>query len=180
MIAEKAREQFHLDEVLFLPSGLPCIKDQKEVLPGHIRNEMIKLAIEDNPFFDISTIESEKERITYTYETLLALRDKNPSTDYYFIIGADNLWSIEKWKNPAMIFANCHILAAVRDGKSTADLEKQAAYLCKKYNADIFPLQTNHIDISSSMIRELLREGKSIRYLVPEAVYDYIIIHKLY
>lgn len=180
MIAEKAREQFHLDEVLFLPSGIPYMKDQKEVLPGHIRSEMVKLAIEDNPFFDISTMESEKESVSYTYETLMTLHDKNPNTDYYFIMGADNLWSVEKWKNPGQIFANCHILVAARNDKSTADLEKQAAYLKETYGAVISLLQTNHIEISSSMIRNLIREGKSIRYLVPEPVYDYIIIHRLY
>ncbi|MCM1038927.1 MAG: nicotinate-nucleotide adenylyltransferase [Ruminococcus sp.] len=180
MIAEKAREQFHLDEVLFLPNGIPYMKVQKDVLPGNIRNEMIRLAIEDNPFFTLSTIESEKEEIAYTYETLLKLRDKNPNTDYYFIMGADNLWAVESWKEPAQIFANCHVLAAVRGDKNVSDLETQASFLQEKYHADISVLQTDHVDISSSMIRGLLKEGRSIRYLVPEAVYDYIIIHKLY
>ena len=180
IIAEKAREQFHLDEILFLPSGIPYMKEQNEVLPGHIRSEMTKLAIEDNPFFDISTMEAEKESISYTFETLMTLREKNPNTDYYFIVGADNLWTIENWKNPEQIFANCHILAAVRGDISTDDLEKQSAYLKEKYGADISLLQTSHIEISSSMICDLIKEGKSIRYLVPESVYDYIIIHKLY
>ena len=180
IIAEKAREQFHLDEILFLPSGIPYMKEQNEVLPGHIRSEMTKLAIEDNPFFDISTMEAEKESISYTFETLMTLREKNPNTDYYFIVGADNLRTIENWKNPEQIFANCHILAAVRGDISTDDLEKLAAYLKEKYGADISLLQTSHIEISSSMIRDLIKEGKSIRYLVPESVYDYIIIHKLY
>ena len=180
IIAEKAREQFHLDEVLFIPSGTPYMKNVDEVLPGSIRTEMTKLAIEENPLFSISTIEIEKEGCTYTYETLEALHDKNPNTEYYFILGADSLFAMEHWKNPEKIFADCHILAALRNDKNTEEMEAQTAYLKGKYNADISLIKTGHIEISSSMIRELVKDGHSIRYLVPDAVYDYIIKNKLY
>lgn len=180
IIAEKAREQFGLDEVLFLPSGVPYMKDSKEVLPGKIRMEMTGLAIQGNPFFTISGMEVGREGRTYTYETLEALQEQNPDTEYYFILGADSLWMIENWKNPERIFAACHILAAGRDEKAVEDMEKQALYLKEKFGADIFLLQTGKIEISSSMIRGLCREGKSIRYLVPEAVYNYIMENGLY
>ncbi|MCM1200542.1 MAG: nicotinate-nucleotide adenylyltransferase [Bacteroides fragilis] len=180
ILAEKAREQFLLDEVLFLPSGIPYMKDSKEVLPGKIRMEMTALAIQENPFFAISGIEVEREGRTYTYETMETLREQNPGTEYYFILGADSLWMMENWKNPERIFAACHILAAVRDGRAPEDMEKQAAYLNKKFDAGISLLGTENIGISSSMIRRLRREGKSIRYLVPEAVYDYIMKNGLY
>lgn len=180
IIAEKAREQFGLDEVLFLPSGVPYMKNCDEVLPGKIRVEMTGLAIQGNPFFTISAMEIEREGRTYTYETLESLREQNPDTEYYFILGADSLWKIETWKNPGRIFAASHILAAVRDDKSSEDMEKQSAYLKEKFGADIFLLQTGQIEISSSMIRSLCREGKSIRYLVPDAVYDYIRKNRLY
>lgn len=180
MIAEKAREQFQLDEVLFIPSGVPYLKNLDEVLPGKVRLEMTRLAIEENPFFTISSIETEKESNTYTYETLEILHDKNPNTQYYFVLGADSLYAIENWKHPERIFADCQILAAVRDDKETTDLEAQASRLKEKYNAEIYLLQTGRIDLSSSMIRRLVKEGKSIRYLVPDPVYDYIIKNKLY
>lgn len=180
MIAEKARDQFHLDEVLFLPCGMPYMKNYKEILSGDIRTEMTKLAIQDNPFFDISTIEVEKEGASFTYETLESLHDKNPNTEYYFILGADSLWAIENWKEPEKIFANCHILAAIRNDKTAEDMEMQIASLKERFEASIFLLKTSHIDISSSMIRNWVKEGSSIRYLVPEAVYDYIIKNKLY
>lgn len=180
IIAEKAREQFHLDEVLFIPSGTPYMKNVDEVLPGPIRTEMTSLAIEENPLFSISTIEIEKEGSTYTYETLETLHDKNPNTEYYFILGADSLFAMEHWKNPEKIFADCHILAAVRNDKNAEEMETQAAYLKEKFNADISMIKTGHIEISSSMIRELVKDGHSIRYLVPDAVYDYIIKNKLY
>lgn len=180
IIAEKAREQFALDEVLFLPSGMPYMKDSKEVLPGKIRMEMTGLAIQGNPFFKVSGMEVEREGSTYTYETLEALREQEHDTEYYFILGADSLWTIENWRNPERIFAACHILAAVRDEKSSEDMEKQAAYLKKKFGASIFLLQAGKIEISSSKIRGLRQEGKSIRYLVPEAVYNYIMENGLY
>ncbi len=180
IIAEKAREQFHLDEVLFMPSGTPYMKNVDEVLPGPIRSEMTRLAIEENPLFSVSTIEVEKEGSTYTYETLETLHDKNPNTEYYFILGADSLFAMENWKNPEKIFADCHILAALRNDKNTEEMEAQAAYLKEKFNADISLIKTGNIEISSSMIRDLVKEGHSIRYLVPDTVYDYIIKNKLY
>lgn len=180
IIAEKAREQSGLNKILFVPSGLPYMKDCRQVLPGKIRTRMTELAIQNNPFFAVSTIEVDREGRTYTYETLETLRGQNPDTEYYFILGADSLWSIETWKYPERIFAACHILAAVRDEKSLEDMEKQSLYLKKTYHADIELLRTGHMEISSSAIRNLCKEEKSIRYLVPEAVYDYIIQNKLY
>ena len=180
IIAEKAREQFHLDEVLFMPSGTPYMKNVDEVLPGQVRTEMTKLAIEENSFFSVSTIEIEKEGSTYTYETLETLHDKNPNTEYYFILGADSLFAIEHWKNPEKIFAGCHVLAAVRNDKNVEEMETQATYLKEKFNADVSLIKTGYIEISSSMIREFIKDGQSIRYLVPDAVYDYIIKNKLY
>lgn len=180
IIAEKAREQFHLDEVLFMPSGTPYMKDIQKVLSGDIRAEMTKLAVEENPFFSVSTMEIEKEGSTYTYETLEALHDKNPNTEYFFILGADSLWSIENWKNPERIFANCHILAALRNGRADEEMEAQAAHLRTTYNAAVSMIKTSHIEISSSMIRDLIKDGHSVRYLIPDAVYDYIIKNKLY
>lgn len=180
IIAEKAREQFHLEEVLFMPNGVPYMKSNKKVLPAEIRTEMTKLAIADNPFFSISTIETEKEGSTYTYETLLELHKQNPNTEYFFILGADSLWTIKDWKNPEKIFHNCHILAALRNDKSVKEMEEQISYLKNTFGADISLLQTGNVDISSSMIRGLVQNGHSIRYLVPESVCDYIIKNKLY
>lgn len=180
IIAEKAREQFALDEVLFIPCGVPYMKDVREVISSDIRVEMVSLAIKGNPFFNISTIEIEKAGSTYTYETLETLKGENPDTDYYFILGADSLWAIADWKEPERIFCNCHILAAVRGDKSREDMQAQTDSLKNKYGADISLLQTNYIGFSSSEIRALVKTGKSIRYMVTEPVYDYIVKNGLY
>lgn len=180
IIAERAREQFDLEEVLFMPCGMPYMKDTSELLPSDIRAEMVSLAIKDNPFFKLSTIEIEKKGSTYTYETLEQLRDENPDTEYYFILGADSLWTISNWKEPERIFANCHILAAVRDDKSAQDMEHQIKFLKYKFSAYISLLKTGQIEVSSTVIRNWVKDGASIRYLVPNTVYDYIIKNKLY
>lgn len=181
-IAESAREQYALDEVLFIPSGTPYMKRDRKVLPASIRMEMTELAITGYPFFAVSSIEIEKEGNTYTYETLEDLHKKNPDTEYFFIMGADSLWTIEKWKEPDKIFAGCHILAAIRDDKSPEDMKAQAAYLKDKFDADIFLLQTAHMEVSSTMIRRQCANGNinAIRDYVPEAVFDYIVKNQLY
>ncbi len=180
IIAERAREQFDLEEVLFMPCGMPYMKDTSELLPSDIRAEMVFLAIKDNPFFTLSTIEIEKKGSTYTYETLEQLRGENPDTEYYFILGADSLWTISDWKEPERIFANCHILAAVRDDKSAQDMKMRINFLKNKFDARISLLKTGLIEVSSSTVRNLVKEGSSSRYLVPNTVYDYIIKNELY
>lgn len=180
IIAERAREQFDLEEVLFMPCGMPYMKDTSELLPSDIRAEMVSLAIKDNPFFTLSTIEIEKKGSTYTYETLEQLRGENQNTEYYFILGADSLWTISDWKKPERIFANCHILAAVRDDKSAQDMEKQIDFLKNKFGAEISLLKTGLIEISSSIIRDSVKKETSIRYLVSKSVYEYIVENKLY
>ena len=180
IIAERAREQFDLEEVLFMPCGMPYMKDTSELLPSDIRAEMVSLAIKDNPFFTLSTIEIEKKGSTYTYETLEQLRGSNPDTEYYFILGADSLWTISDWKEPEKIFANCHILAAVRDDKSAQDMKKRINFLKNKFDARISLLKTGLIEISSSSIRDSVKKETSIRYLVPKNVYEYIVEYKLY
>lgn len=179
-LAKKALEQFALNEIMFLPSGVPYMKNLEEVLPARIRCEMTRLAIEDIPSFTLSLLEIHKNKNTYTCETLRDLRDADAAARYYFILGADSLWAIEQWKHPQEIFDNCHILAAVRDDKSQSDMKKQIAHLQNKFGAKISILETVPMDISSSMIRDRIRDHLSIKGLVPEAVETYIYNHKLY
>ncbi len=180
IIAERAREQFDLEEVLFMPCGMPYMKDTSELLSSDIRAKMVSLAIKDNPFFTLSTMEIEKKGSTYTYETLEQLKSENPDTKYYFILGADSLWAISDWKEPERIFANCHILAAVRDDKSAKDMEKRIKFLKNKFGAQISLLKTGQIEVSSSDIRDSVKKELSIRYIVPKNVYEYIVENKLY
>ena len=102
------------------------------------------------------------------------LKQENQDTEYYFILGADNLFQITKWEKPERIFANCRLLAAVRDDKTVADMVEQIEYLEQTYHAVIFLLKIDCMDISSSKIRRKVAEGISIEADVPASVKDYI------
>lgn len=174
MLAKEAYKQFDLDEVLFMPCGVPYMKAGQKVESSQTRAEMTALAIEGIPEFTLSTIEIEQQGNTYTYATLEHLKKINPDTEYFFIVGADSLFHMASWAHPERIFANCCILAAVRDHKTTSDMEKQIRLLEKKYDADIRLIQITCMDISSSDIRQKVSQEQSIGQEVPESVRAYI------
>ncbi len=180
ILAERALEEYELDEILFIPTGKPYFKSEEEVLDKKVRISMTGNAIEDNPDFALSTIETDREGNTYTYETLQLLKRDNPNNKYYLILGADTLFQIEQWKKPDVIMSLAGILAAVRDDKNMADLEVKADELKAKFNADINILRMPHIGISSTDIRERIRLGKSVKYMLPEKTLDYIMRNDLY
>lgn len=180
IIAEIALEEAELDEILFIPSGCSYLKDAADILPAKERIHMTGLAIEDNPKFALSTIETDREGNSYTCDTLLELRERYPDQENYLIVGADNLFTMEEWKDPEVIFQNAKILAAVRGGKKRDDMEEKIRELKEKYGADITLLPIKHVDISSSMIREKVARGCSIRYMLPEGVRQYIIKNHFY
>lgn len=180
LLAEQAREFTGLDEVMFMPSGNSYMKDSSEIASGEHRLAMTELAIEDNPFFSLSTLEMERGGATYTCDTLRILHQKHPRTQFYFILGADNLFSIENWKDPEIILGSCHLIVTARGDSKEADIEKQASHLEQKYHTQVILLPERKIDISSSEIRERLSKGKSVRYMVPDKVLTYIKEHQLY
>ena len=103
-----------------------------------------------------------------------------PEHEFYFIVGADSLFAIEKWKFPERLLKTCVILVAYRDGKSCDEMNAQIQYLNQKYQADIRLLTMPEIDISSTEIREDLKDHVSIQKMVPQSVYEYIIKHELF
>ncbi len=116
-IAARAREQFALEKVLFMPSGVPYMKDQREVLPIQARCEMTALAVSYTPGFVLSEMEVEdavQGKNTYTCDTLIKLRNTDPEAAYFFLVGADSLYAMEDWKSPDLIFQSCTVLAAAR------------------------------------------------------------------
>lgn len=180
LLAETARDFLHLDEICFIPNGCSYMKNSQEVLDKYLRYEMTRLAILDNPAFTISDIEITRAGNSYTYETLLALREKEPEAEFYFIVGADTLFKMESWKNPDIIFQNCMILAAVRDNMTQKAIEEQMYVLAEKYDAGIRLLPMKEYSISSTDIRNRIRNNQSIRYLVPDSVITFIDKNHLY
>lgn len=178
LIAENAYEAFELDEILFIPSGIPYMK--KGVSDVIDRVNMTQIAIEDNSHFSLSTIEADKASNSYTYETLKELRRQNPENTYYYIVGADSLVNMCYWKEPSSIFEDAVILVANRIGNESTELLKKIEEYKVNFNADIKILPIKQVDISSTDIRGKVRKGKSIRYLVPDNVIEYINEHKMF
>lgn len=181
LLGEFAYEDFGLDEIWFLPNGNPPHKETEDTRKavGH-RIEMIRRAIAGVPHFRLNLYESEPSRHSYTYQTMSAFNRLYPDYEFYFILGADSLFSIEEWKYFREIFPTCTILAAMRDDKDAGDMHRQMDYLKKKYGANIALLQAPLVEISSTTIRERVRRGLSVRYMVPEAVECYMKENDLY
>ena len=180
ILAEQAREYCNLDEILFMPSGNSYMKGQGEIPDGDTRISMTALAIEENPHFALSTMEVERKGPTYTCETLAELKKLHPEIEYYFIVGADNLFSIETWWKPEEILAGCTLIVAARGDKEESAIINKAAELKEKYKARILILPERRFDVSSTEIREKIKRGESVRYLLPDKVIAYIEKNRLY
>ncbi|MDE6364163.1 MAG: nicotinate-nucleotide adenylyltransferase [Lachnospiraceae bacterium] len=176
-LALSAQEQILLDKVLFMPSGTSYMKNN--VLETQKRVDMVALAIEAYPRFELSLIETQKMGNTYTFETLHDLTKTNPDTQYFFIIGADSLFQIEQWKCPEQIFQSATLVCAVRDDYTLDTIHKKGDAL-SKLGADIVYLNTPKWDISSTEIRARVRQGMPIHDLVPPKVVYYIEQEHLY
>lgn len=180
MLAEWAMEAAGLDRILFIPAGYPYMKNKSHILEGHERLKMVELAIEGNPRFEASGMEIEREGNTYTCDTMELLKSMYPDAQLYFIMGADCLYSIERWKAPERIFNACHVIAAARNGSPIDEMELKRSELKDRFGANIQLLQFPAMEISSTDIRERAKRGASLRYLVPENVREYIIREALY
>ncbi len=175
MLAENAYDSLKLDEVLFVVSGKSYLKSN--VSKAKDRLSMTSLAISDNPHFALSTVETDRgeDVDSYSYETILTLKSHNPDTDYYFMVGADSFTYMDQWKKPDVIFENTTVTVAFREGASIEELKNKAKEYKEKYeNVNIEFLPFMNIGISSTDIRNRVREGRTIRYLTPEAVSLYI------
>lgn len=179
LLAEAAREELGLEKVLFMPSGNSYMKDSASIASKQHRIEMTALAIADNPYFELSLMETEREGATYTCDTLQELKAAFPADEFYFILGADSFMSVERWKNPEIIMQNCILTVSVRGGNLKA-VEEKAVYLRNTFDAKIFLLPERNIDISSTEIRNRLREGRFVKYMLPENVRLYIEENGLY
>lgn len=181
MLAENAYESLKLDEILFVVSGRSYLKSN--VSKAKDRLSMTSLAISDNPHFALSTIEVDRgeDVDSYSYETILTLKEHNPNTDYYFMVGADSFSFMDKWKKPDVIFANTTVAVAFREGSSIEELENKAKEYKEKFSgAKIVLLPVLNIGISSTDIRNRVKEGRTIKYMTPDDVSSYIEKNGLY
>ena len=180
ILGENAYLQFGLDKVVFMPSGNPPHKKDRDGGTDLQRMDMVKLAIASNTHFEISDIEMNEDGYTYTYRTLERLVKEHPDTEYYFIIGAYSLFYFDSWKNPQRIADACTLVVATRNHTSDEKLDEKIEFVRKLFNAKIEKLDTENIDCSSSQIRSWIKEGHTVKYYVPDTVINYIHTYHVY
>ena len=177
-IAYESKDQLNLDKVIFVPAGSPPHKDNRGILRASLRYAMVEKAIASYEGFEISDYEIKKTGYSYTYETLEHF--KKDDYELFFITGADCLMNIEKWKYPERILNICKFVVFTRGGYDDIELQKQKEKIEKKYNTNIEFLDIIDLEISSSMIRERIKENKRVDFFLAKDVLDFIIENGLY
>jgi nicotinate-nucleotide adenylyltransferase len=179
LAAEEARLQFHLDQVLFMPTGDPPHKGPR-MAPAEFRYQMVVAATAAHPGFSVSRFEIDSQGVSYTVDTLEHLASVTPpGTSLYFITGADAVLDILTWKDPARVLELATFIAATRPGYDLAKLSGLLKELGERYaglapEARVLTMEIPALAISSSLIRERLAAGRGARYLVPDPVLDLI------
>jgi nicotinate-nucleotide adenylyltransferase len=173
ILAEQLKEELKLQKVIFTPSANPPHKENHPVSPAKDRLQMVKLAIRDNPDFLISDLELERKGKSYTIDTLTRLLKLYKDSELFFLLGSDAIDELPTWKEPDKIFQKVKVVIALRPGFDR--INQKNRFVQKSL---VVPI--NGLNISSSQIRERIREGKSIRYLVPAGVEEFIQSKNLY
>ncbi len=173
--ADEARYHFGLDEVVFVPAGQPWQKAGMKVSPAEDRYLMCALATASVPGFSVSRVEVERPGPTYTVDTLRKLSAERPEEELYFITGADAILSILTWKDPEEVLGLARFVAVTRPGY---DLSRLSEVLRRDGRVSV--LEVPALAISSSEIRQRVREGRPYRFLVPREVAAYIENRGLY
>ena len=168
--ASEAADAFDLDEVLFVPTGLPGHK--KAVTAAEHRYLTTVIATAANPRFRVSRIDIDREGVTYTIDTLKDVAKLHPNADLFFISGADAIAQILAWKEIDQVWDLAEFVAVTRPGHSLQ--------LPDAPNAKISVLEVPALSISSTSVRDRIRQGKPVWYLVPDGVVQYIAKHELY
>lgn len=168
MAAEAARDTYELQEIWFMPSHIPPHKNKAGV-SGADRLAMVQETVEKHKSFRTLDWEVSRGGVSYTIDTIRGLQEKYPHIDFYFIIGADMVQYLPKWQGIEELVQRLTFIGVGRPG-TPLDLDALPPHIAEKVILADMPL----VDISSTMLRERAAEGKSIRYMVPEAVFDYV------
>ena len=183
IVARLIAERLDLDRVILLPSKRPPHKQTQDLLDAAHRAEMVKLAIHDEPPFEFSDFDMTREGPSYTIDTVAHFRDVlGPDVELHWIIGADSLAELSAWHRAGELIHACRIITAARRGSDEIEWQRVGTLLTDEQITHLKAgiLQTPVIDISSTDIRDRVRCGRSIRYLVPDPVREYIEQHGLY
>lgn len=176
LIAELAREEFNLDRIIFMTGGNPPHKDGV-ISPQH-RFNMTHIAIEGNERFIDDDFEINRSEKSYTVNTLEYLKEKYPDDELFFIVGEDSLEDLPTWYEPERILEMCSLLVFPRKSRET--LMGTLNKMTDKFGKRILPISAPVIGLSSTDIRNRIRDGKTVKYMIPDRVIEYIKQHNLY
>ncbi len=180
MVAEEAKSQLKLTEVLFIPAGRPWLKEDSPVSPVEHRVQMVRLAIAASPHFKLSTIEIDRGGPSYTVDTIAELQTQLGFGDeLFFIIGQDSVSQLPYWREPSRLIQLCRLVAVPRPGYALPNLSILDT-LVPGLSKRLIVLDRPEVDISATEIRRRVAQGLPIDGLVPEAVEEYIKKHRLY
>ncbi|WNU95357.1 nicotinate-nucleotide adenylyltransferase [Streptococcus sp. DTU_2020_1000888_1_SI_GRL_NUU_041A] len=168
VVADQVRQQLGLDQVLLMPEYEPPHVDKKETIDEKHRLKMLELAIEGIEGLGIETIELERKGISYTYDTMKLLTEQHPDTDYYFIIGADMVDYLPKWYRIDELVELVQFVGVQRPRYKSGT------------SYPVIWVDVPLMDISSSMVRDFLAQGRTPNFLLPQPVLDYIEKEGLY
>lgn len=181
LMAERAREALGISKIIFMPTGNPPHKDLKTVATADDRLKMVELAVGNDDNFIVSKLEIDREGKTYTVDTLKQLKAQyGEDTQIFFIIGADVLMDLPKWRSAGEVANLCKFAAIQRAGYNKEEFAKQAQYLYEEFGAEIEEVEMPIIDISSTDIRSRLSDNLSIKFMLPDNVIKYIVEKGLY
>ena len=179
--AEEARTNFFLDSVVFVPAGVPAHKKDQSITDPEHRYLMTFLAIMNNPYFSISRVEIDSREPSYTIETVrFFFKVYGHQTKIFFITGADAILEILTWKDYQELLETCTFIAASRSGYSLEKLKDTVEPYYPRIYERVHPMEIPAMAISSTSIRQRVREKRTIKYLTPEPVEQYIYKNRLY
>ena len=176
-LAEEAREAANLERVLFVPANASPFRLQEPLSAPHHRLQMLRLATADNPAFEVSELEIQRGGVSYTIDTVVAIRNQYPEATLFLILGADALQGFMQWRSPDAIVRECSLLVG---GRPAYELQAILERLPETIRQRAQPVAMPLLDISAHTIRQRVRAGRSIRYLTPPDVIKYIQQHRLY
>ena len=180
VVGEEARDRLDLDRLVFMPAGSPRLKEHEPLASAMQRLEMVRLAVGEGDDSEISTQEVVREGSTYTVDTIAELRQQYAESDQiYFRVGMDALEQFDRWKEPDRLLRMCNLVVVNRVGHQRVDVNDFVGRF-PEAGPGLTLLTVPRLEISSTDIRNRVRDGRSIKYLTPEPVVDYIAREGLY
>ena len=180
ILAEYSRETLCMDHILFVPVADHPVKQDETRLPIRHRLAMLERAIEDNPSFSISRVDIDRAGPHYSADTVKIIQNQYPQAQLHFVMGGDNLRSLPTWRRAEDLYQSCRLAVMKRADENITPTMHDDMLPGLSAKVDIVDVPMLSIWLSSTYVTERLRQGLSVRYLVPDSVLDYIALHHLY